>query len=34
MTIFVNSLVKKKVKNQKIFAKINNLLVTSQMVFG
>ena len=33
MTIFVNNLFKTKVKKQKIFTKINKLLVTSQMAF-
>ena len=34
MTIFVNNLLKKGKKNQKIFTKTNKLLVTSQMAFG
>ena len=34
MTIVVNNLFKKKVKEQKIFTKIKQLLVTRQMAFG
>ena len=34
MIIFANNLLKKTVKKQQIFTKINKLLVTDQMAFG